>query len=300
MRPQVLSQPNSQLRSQPTTHCRAQGISASASGAVITLFAPSSLNPNAVWDCWYGRVHRRRHGDRDHNPLGYSYVYFCHQRDRLAGTSPQGDTVTLTMTSSAIAGSPVNVAYTVSAGDTAASIAANLAAAINSNSTLSAAGIKASSSSGIVTLAAPSLAESVSPSGRPAASSSGGGTAAETVALSSALAFNGLMTYAVLTQQQQVSGASANQAFLSAVSNIYNQSQLILSEKLVLSCAQSGLFHPAQRFERHFTRRSTRPSDIRDKRNGWGHAHNRRPDNSYYDPSGGRWFCDKHDLLSCR
>jgi hypothetical protein len=206
------------------------GISASASGAVITLFAPSSLNPNAVWTAGTA-ASTAADTATETITLSATLTFTFVTNATVGGNITAGDTVTLTMTSSAIAGSPVNVAYTVSAGDTAASIAANLAAAINSNSTLSAAGIKASSSSGIVTLAAPSWLNPY-PIWTAAASSSGGGTAAETVALSSALAFNGLMTYAVLTQQQQVSGASANQAFLSAVSNIYNQSQLILSENL--------------------------------------------------------------------
>lgn len=206
------------------------GISASASGAVVTLFAPSSLNPNAVWSA--GTAASTGSGTATETvTLSATLTFTFLSYATVGGNITVGDTVTLTMTSSAIAGSPVNVAYAVSAGDTIASIAANLAAAINSNSILSAAGIRASSSSGMVTLSAPSWLNPY-PVWTASASPHAGGTATETVTLSSALALNGLMTYAVLTEQQQVSGASANQAFLSAVSNIYNQSQLILSDNL--------------------------------------------------------------------
>jgi hypothetical protein len=57
----------------------------------------------------------------------------------LDGTATPVDVVSLTMTSSGIAGSPVTVSYTVSQGDTLQSITAALAKAINKNAALKAA-----------------------------------------------------------------------------------------------------------------------------------------------------------------
>lgn len=117
------------------------GISASASGAVITLFAPTSLNPNAVWTA--GTTASTAAGTATEIiTLSTTLTFTFVTNATIGGNVTVGDTVTLTMTSV----STVNVAYTVSAGDTAASIAANLATAINSNFTLSAKGITASSS----------------------------------------------------------------------------------------------------------------------------------------------------------
>jgi hypothetical protein len=102
----------------------------------------------------------------------------------LGGSTTIGDKLTLTMTSSAIAGSPVSVTYTVTASDTLNSIASNLAASLNSYTVLSAAGISASASLAVVTLTSTS---SLNPS--PVwTGSSAGLTAAgtETVTISSA------------------------------------------------------------------------------------------------------------------
>lgn len=61
-----------------------------------------------------------------------------------------GNVVNLTVTSSALTGSPITVSYTLGAGETTTTIATGLAAAINANTVLQAAGISASSATNVV------------------------------------------------------------------------------------------------------------------------------------------------------
>lgn len=61
----------------------------------------------------------------------------------LSGTPAAGDTVPLTITNSGVSTLPVTVTYTVLASDTLGSIAEGIAALVNGNATLSAAGITA-------------------------------------------------------------------------------------------------------------------------------------------------------------
>ena len=73
----------------------------------------------------------------------------------VTGTTTAGDVITLTATSSALTGSPVNVAYTVKVGDTPATMAAGLAALVNNQPVLNAASVYASSAAGAVSIWAP-------------------------------------------------------------------------------------------------------------------------------------------------
>jgi hypothetical protein len=61
----------------------------------------------------------------------------------VGGTAHTGDVLNLTVTSSALTGSPITVSYTMKAGDTLATGAVGLAAAVNANAVLAAAAIVA-------------------------------------------------------------------------------------------------------------------------------------------------------------
>ena len=65
----------------------------------------------------------------------------------LGGTATVGDTVTLTLTSAGIGGSPVSVAYTVKAHDVLLNVCQGLARAFNANAAIRAAGLQAIASS---------------------------------------------------------------------------------------------------------------------------------------------------------
>jgi hypothetical protein len=73
----------------------------------------------------------------------------------LGGTATAADTLTATLTSSAIAGSPLSVTYTAPVGCTLASNAAGLAALINANAALRAAGISALAAAAVVSIYQP-------------------------------------------------------------------------------------------------------------------------------------------------
>lgn len=75
--------------------------------------------------------------------------------ETLSGTVATGDKITLTVTSSAITGSPVAVSYISGTGGTLATFAAGLAAAINANPNLAAAGIFASAASAVISIYQP-------------------------------------------------------------------------------------------------------------------------------------------------
>lgn len=74
----------------------------------------------------------------------------------IGGTATNADTVRATFTSSALAGSPLTVSYTVGSGNTTAQMATGLANAINANGTLSGAGIVATASGSFVSVVQPS------------------------------------------------------------------------------------------------------------------------------------------------
>lgn len=74
----------------------------------------------------------------------------------IGGTITVGDTLTLIATSTALTGSPIQVTYTVKAGDTTTTIATALAAAVNTQPVLVAAGVYASSTNAVITLYWPS------------------------------------------------------------------------------------------------------------------------------------------------
>lgn len=98
------------------------------------------------------------------------------QTVRVGGTVTAGDTVTITVYDSALSGGSGSDSYTVQAGDTLTSIAANLAAAITADTNLQAIGVNAAAASGLITI------KSVSPNVTTYAESVSSG-ATETVTL---------------------------------------------------------------------------------------------------------------------
>lgn len=70
----------------------------------------------------------------------------------ITGNLTVGDVLQLTATSSALSGSPITVNYTAKAGDTTTTMATGLAAAVNANTVLPAAGVFASAATNAVTL----------------------------------------------------------------------------------------------------------------------------------------------------
>ncbi len=74
----------------------------------------------------------------------------------LAGTWVVSDLVTMQFTSTALTGSPITVSYTAGAAPTPTTVAAGLAAAINANSVLSAAGVVAANNAGLLSIMQPS------------------------------------------------------------------------------------------------------------------------------------------------
>jgi RHS repeat-associated protein len=92
----------------------------------------------------------------------------------IGGTVTTGNTITLTVTNSALTGGSEAVTYTVVAGDTLSSIAANLASAVTRDSALQAAGINAAANGSVLSV------KSVSPNVTSYAGSTSGG-ATETV-----------------------------------------------------------------------------------------------------------------------
>lgn len=111
----------------------ALGISATSSSAVVTLAGTSSDEPVTVTG-WV-------------NTTSPTMV--------IGGTVAAGDVNTLTITGAALTGSPISVNYTALLGDTTTSVAAGLAAAINSNVVLAKAGITASNTTNTVNIVDP-------------------------------------------------------------------------------------------------------------------------------------------------
>lgn len=73
----------------------------------------------------------------------------------VGGTAHTGDACHLTFTSSALTGSPITATYTATGSDTLTTIATGLAAAVNANTVLSAAGIFANSLAAVVSVYQP-------------------------------------------------------------------------------------------------------------------------------------------------
>lgn len=204
----------------------AAGISATSSGAVITLFAPTSITP--LWTA--GIAPARIAGFVTETvklsvPQSFNFINTA----TMEGTASGGDTITLTVRSSAVTGSPMSIVHSVSAADTPLSIASDLAAQINSDSALSSAGISASATGPVISMSAPTSLNPYPVWTQAVTPAHAGGVATEKVTLSGALTFNGLMTYSVMSKQQ-VTGASP--AFLKAVNLLYNQFQEIFSQNL--------------------------------------------------------------------
>jgi uncharacterized protein GlcG (DUF336 family) len=80
----------------------------------------------------------------------------------VLGTITAGDVLSLTLTSTAIAGSPVTLSYAVLGTDTAATAAVGLAAAVNANAAAAAAGVTASVNGTIINFAGPKVTLSAS------------------------------------------------------------------------------------------------------------------------------------------
>ncbi len=93
---------------------------------------------------------------------GYSLPLTPRSRRFAVGTITGGDVLSLTLTSAAIAGSPVTVSYAVLGTDTTATAAVGLAAAVNANATAAAAGVTASVNGTIINLAGPKVTLSAS------------------------------------------------------------------------------------------------------------------------------------------
>lgn len=112
----------------------------------------------------------------------------------IGGTAHTGDVCTITFTSSALAGSPIGVVYTVLNTDTLASIAAAFAALINARQVLAAAGIYAIAVGAVVSIYQPTA---LSPQVTFTQSVTGGG-ATTTITLSTGAAATGGITLAAL------------------------------------------------------------------------------------------------------
>ncbi len=97
------------------------------------------------------------------------------QNVRIGGTVTTGDTVTATVVNSALSGGQTAITYTVVGGDTLATIASGLAAAITANASLQAAGVSAVATSSLLSI------RSVSPNVTSYTLSKSGG-ATETIA----------------------------------------------------------------------------------------------------------------------
>ena len=107
----------------------AASITASNSSGVVTLTVPATDEPITVT----------------------SWVNTGTPTATITGTVAAGDVLTLTITNTAVTGSPVTVSYTAPTGATTTTLATGLAAAINSNTALASAGISATSATNVVT-----------------------------------------------------------------------------------------------------------------------------------------------------
>jgi hypothetical protein len=154
-------------------------------------------------------------------PGQVSFVSTC----EVGGELTPGDQLTLTVTSIAVAGSPVSLPpLTVTANDTLSSLAAKLASQINANSILGAARIFATVSGGIITFSIPNSLNpfpvwSVPPS-----------TATEKLTFFTGLVCSGSM---MNSTKMQLEALSANAAFTTAVSALYSQAWNVPSQQLI-------------------------------------------------------------------
>jgi flagellar hook protein FlgE len=130
-----------------TASLSAKGISASSVGGVMTLSTPDSLGATT-----YGQSVS---GAATENLALAAGTDLSPETATIGGTPTPGDVVGLTFANAGLPGSPVSVHYTVGAADTLTNIGAGLAALINSNASLSAAGITASNSGGTITINTP-------------------------------------------------------------------------------------------------------------------------------------------------
>jgi hypothetical protein len=112
----------------------------------------------------------------------------------VGGTAHTGDHLNLTFTSSAIAGSPLTITYTLTGADTLNSAAAALAAAINANSVLAALGFDAIAVGAVVSVYQPTA---LSPQATYTESVTGGG-ATTTLTLSTGAAVTAGLTLAAV------------------------------------------------------------------------------------------------------
>jgi Tc toxin complex TcA C-terminal TcB-binding domain/Neuraminidase-like domain/Salmonella virulence plasmid 28.1kDa A protein len=154
----------------------------------------------------------------------------------VGGTITAQDVLSLTMNSSAVAGSPVTLTYAVQTSDTLSTVAAALAAQINGNPTLAAAGISATASGTVVSLSVPpgstpALTVSATPSG-----------ASETLTPAGNLVCIGPMTDATAVALRAL---SADQAFNNAVEDLYNQARDVLTENLAFLLPSDAAANPA-------------------------------------------------------
>jgi len=147
----------------------------------------------------------------------------------IGGTATTSDTVTLS-----IAG--VSVTYVVAAGDDPNSIAANLAALVGANTTLSASQISATVLGPVITFSIPASVNPYPSIEQNVASATAGGTPTETLTLFTGLGYQGLMTSTALTGLLSL---SSNSDFVSAVTNLYNQGQNVLSQNLYFLAPQT-------------------------------------------------------------
>jgi Tc toxin complex TcA C-terminal TcB-binding domain/Neuraminidase-like domain/Salmonella virulence plasmid 28.1kDa A protein len=143
----------------------------------------------------------------------------------IAGTITAQDALSLTMSSNAVASSPVTVSYLIQTSDTLSTVAAGLAAQINGDHALATVGISATVAGPVISLSAP---PSLSP-GPVWTVSSSPSTASETATLGGNLVCNGPMNDATATA---LGALSTEPGFNNAVQDLYNQAQDVLTENL--------------------------------------------------------------------
>jgi Tc toxin complex TcA C-terminal TcB-binding domain/Neuraminidase-like domain/Salmonella virulence plasmid 28.1kDa A protein len=157
----------------------------------------------------------------------------------VGGIITARDVLFLTMTSSALAGSPVTLTYTVQASDTLNTVAAAFAGQINSNPTFAATGVSATASGTIISLSVPL---GLTPAWTVSATPTG---ASETLTLGGDLICTGPMTDATAAALRAL---SSDQGFSNAVNDLYNQAQNVLTENLAFllpSGSSSAAANPA-------------------------------------------------------
>ena len=131
----------------------------------------------------------------------------------VGGSVTAGATISATLTSSSITGTPLTVTYTANAGDSIASVANGLADAINRNNALQAARVYAGANSGVVTIY---------------------WAVADTVTVSSA-------TTSTLTVSQATGSAAQGSYGIISEANLANQSGLFLVAPNVLNWEVNGI-----------------------------------------------------------